>query len=199
MLSFYLNFSLFALIASITPGPTNLISLMLGTQQGMLKTLPFVIGASAGAAFILLLSGLGLTSVLVNYPILRLSMIFFGALWICWLAWTLFWTLPDTLTKTKIKSMSWNQGAMLQFINPKTWMMALTVTSLYTLPDTTLIQHVSLLAIIFFAIAVPSLFFWCWLGHSASMLNNFPKWQRVINQFLAILLLVTACSTFFIA
>ncbi|PCM46106.1 hypothetical protein CPA50_09215 [Marinobacter sp. ANT_B65] len=50
MLSTYLSFSLFAFIASITPGPSNLISLAIGTRQGAMAALPFIVGASISMA-----------------------------------------------------------------------------------------------------------------------------------------------------
>lgn len=90
MLSFYFNFFIFALVATITPGPTNLMSLMIGSKQGVLAAIPSVVGSSFSAALILWLSGFGLTSLFIDFPLLQTVMTWTGALWISWLAWKLF-------------------------------------------------------------------------------------------------------------
>lgn len=198
MLSFYLNFSLFAFVASITPGPTNLISLMIGTNQGAVKAIPFILGSCLCAAIILWLSGVGLASIMIEFPLLKLFMTWGGALWMSWLSWALFFSESNPLNQVNEKKMGWLQGAGLQFVNPKTWMMALSVTGIFALPDSMLFQHVSLLAIIFFIIAVPCLLCWSWLGQSARMLSNFPKWEVRINQILSVVLFTTIWSSVFI-
>ena len=191
MLSTYLSFSLFAFIASITPGPSNLISLVIGTRQGASAALPFIGGASISMALILWFSGLGLASIIDSYPLLKLSMSWGGGLWMSWLAWKLFSASPNRADHSDFKRIGWIQGAGLQVINPKAWVMALSTISIFALPGVDDLQHISWLALIFFLIAVPCQFCWSWLGQSAKKLESFSKREAGINKLLALLLLIT--------
>lgn len=194
MLSLYLNFSLFAFIASITPGPTNLISLIIGTRQGALAAMPFIWGASLSMTLILWLSGFGLASIIVSYPLLKLVMSWVGGLWMSWLAWKLFFAAPGQTCQREAKPMGWLQGAGMQLVNPKAWVMALSTIAIFTLPDTDNLQHISWLAGIFFLVAVPCQLCWSYLGQSTRGMKSFPKWETWINRLLALSLLVIVWS-----
>src|SRR5690606_40079410 len=84
-----LPFLLFAFVATITPGPTNILALGHGARYGLRATLPLVLGACLGAALIVLLVGLGLGETLLRYPQVQHAMSWPGALWLSWLAWQL--------------------------------------------------------------------------------------------------------------
>ena len=191
MLSFYFNFFVFAFVASITPGPSNLISLMIGSKQGVSATIPFVVGSSFSAALILWLSGFGLAPLIINFPLIKLLMGFGGALWVSWLAWKLFQCSTEQVLSTEFKIAGWLEGATLQLVNPKTWIMAFTVNAIFTLPGNQHSLQLFYLAIIFFVIAIPCLLSWSYLGKSMKLINNFPKWESLINRSLAILLVST--------
>ncbi len=194
MLSLYLNFCLFAFIASITPGPTNLISLMIGTRQGAMAAMPFIWGASVSMTLILWLSGIGLASIILSYPLLKLGMSWGGGLWLSWLAWKLFSASPGPAQQQDSEPVGWLQGAGLQLVNPKAWMMALSTIAIFTLPDSDELQHISWLALIFFVIAVPCQLCWSWLGQTARGMKSFPRWEVRINRLLALSLLATVWS-----
>lgn len=194
-MSLYINFCLFAFIASITPGPTNVISLMIGTKQGALAALPFILGASISMTLILWLSGIGLASMIVSYPILQLIMSLGGGIWMSWLAWKLLSGSPGQTSNHGFEPIGWLQGAGLQLINPKTWMMALSTAAIFIHPDSESLQHISWLAFIFFMVAIPCQLCWSWLGQSAKRIKSFPKWEIWINRLLALSLLGTVWST----
>jgi hypothetical protein len=51
---------LFALVTTITPGPNNTMLLASGVNFGLKRTVPHLLGISAGVAFLMLAVGLGL-------------------------------------------------------------------------------------------------------------------------------------------
>jgi threonine/homoserine/homoserine lactone efflux protein len=59
MLYSYLPFMLFAFVASITPGPTNILILASSQRYGIRATLPAVFGACVAASLIVFISGAG--------------------------------------------------------------------------------------------------------------------------------------------
>jgi len=192
MLNDYINFILFAFVVSITPGPTNLICFALGSNKGILSVLPFAIGSSFGAAFILWLSGFGLASLMVSFPIIKAIMAWTGVLWISYLAYLLFITANQQALKAEPNTLGYRSGAFLQLLNPKTWLMALSVNGVFSLPQVENNHHMLYLSVIFFVVAMPCLFSWHWLGRSVRLFKQFPKWQMLMNRSLALLLLATA-------
>ena len=54
-----LPFLLFAFVASITPGPTNILVLSNSARHGLAAAVPIIFGACASAATIVLLVGSG--------------------------------------------------------------------------------------------------------------------------------------------
>jgi len=52
-------FLLFAFVASITPGPTNILILTNSQHVGVIKTVPAILGGCVAASLIVLISGAG--------------------------------------------------------------------------------------------------------------------------------------------
>jgi threonine/homoserine/homoserine lactone efflux protein len=69
-MNIYLSMAAFALAASITPGPVNIVALSAGAQFGFNATLRHVSGATLGFTLLLILLGLGLNTLLVLWPVL---------------------------------------------------------------------------------------------------------------------------------
>lgn len=196
MFNLYLSFCVFAFVASVTPGPTNLLAFSNGNRLGLRATLPFIIGSAASAAGILLLITTGLAEFLMQWIWLQQLLAWAGTLWLSWMAFGLYKTPVHVNEDRAISQTNLNigQGIGLQFVNPKTWIMAITVSSVFTLhPDAPISvqQHFSLLALIFFTITCPCLSFWAILGKAAKRNISNPRQQQLINRALALLLVLT--------
>lgn len=185
-----LSFSVFALIASITPGPTNILALSSGSRAGVRATLPFVIGASAGASTLLLVTTTGLAQFLFNFPVLQQALAWIGTLWLSFMAWQLFHAPATTPGNADFRQQvpGWYHGAALQAVNPKTWLMALTVSALFLSPAGDRIGHNLQLALIFFVVTCPCIAVWAWLGKGSNRLLKTPTHQVRLNRALAVLL-----------
>lgn len=190
-----LPFVIFAFVASITPGPTNLLILSCAVRHGLLTTMPIVIGAAAGAAGLLLVVGLGLSGLLLRYPLLQQGMAWAGMLWIGWLAWQLFRN-PATGIQAQDSSArpGLALGAGLQLINPKTWMMALSVVSVFVGAESDMATY-GLHAIIFMLVALPCLATWALLGWGAARFIASPMAMQRFNQGMALILVASAALT----
>lgn len=202
MLSLYFGFSVFSFIASITPGPTNILALNQGHVLGVKSTLPFIIGASFGTGTILLLTALGLSEVILQFPIVKSVIAFIGASWLSVMAWKLFHTPPisiqqnevtetlNTTPRSTLTRLTGKHGLSLQLVNPKAWMMSMTVSSLFPAQTLDLVPHYILLALIFSLVAIPCIAVWAFLGvilqRNAFFMTHFP-----INQTLALLLAIS--------
>lgn len=187
-----LPFLLFAFVATITPGPTNILALSHGARFGLRATLPLVLGACLGAALIVLLVGLGLGETLLRYPRAQLAMSWLGALWLSWLAWQLLRNAGKPLEpKTEAREIGPLGAALLQLVNPKVWMMAVAVVSVFAADCADKAMRVLQLSLIFLLIALPCMTAWALLGAGSARLLQSPTRMQRFNQALAVLLFVS--------
>lgn len=93
-MSQWLPFVLFAFVASITPGPTNILVLSNSSRFGLLAALPIIFGACVAAALIVLLVGLGAGEWLLRHPPLQQAMAWLGVGWLLYLAWQIARSRP---------------------------------------------------------------------------------------------------------
>ncbi|KRP48060.1 Threonine/homoserine/homoserine lactone efflux protein [Pseudomonas libanensis] len=191
MLSTFVPFMLFAFVASITPGPTNILVLSNSARHGFKAALPIILGACAGAAGIVLLVGCGVGQSLVQMPKVQTAMQWVGVAWLSYLAWQIFSAPPQAIqADAKQKRLGLFGAAALQLINPKTWMMALAVVSVFAGQGGQ--RQVVYLSLMFFLIALPCLGAWALLGAGSSRLLRSPRAQKVFNRIMALLLLGSA-------
>lgn len=196
MISYFFSFIAFSILASITPGPTNILSFSLGMQTGLRRTLPFVFSSSASASLILFFTFFGISHILLKYPLLQTCMTFAGALWLSWMAVRLF--KSDGNFKHHTQDLpNWKDGAFLQIINPKVWMMALTVSSLFLFPALDKETNAALLAFTFFIITCPCMGVWAVMGAITRTTVTTPRYRSAINKTLSILLLLTVWGLIF--
>lgn len=186
-------FSLFAIVASITPGPTNFIILNLSSRYKISKTFPVILGSCIGAALLVLIVGIGLGSTLLAYPIIQKIMTLIGLIWLTSLAWKLYKYNPIIhFQQDKEKGpIGFITGFFMQAINPKTWMMAFAVISVYTKQGQDIWINVSILSFIFFVIAIPCLYIWALAGRLSNRLFSQTKYMKLFNKMMALTLLIS--------
>ncbi|WP_313223360.1 LysE family translocator [Stutzerimonas nitrititolerans] len=188
-----LPFLIFAFVASITPGPTNILVLGHGARFGLRATLPLVLGASLAAALIALLVGLGLGEALQRYPRVQQAMSLLGALWLSWLAWQLLRSAAQSFEAASAthRELGPLGAALLQLVNPKVWMMAVAVVSVFAAGSADKAVRVAQLSLVFLLMTLPCMSAWALLGAGSARLLQSPQRVRRFNQLLAILLLAS--------
>lgn len=188
-----IGFTLFAIVASFTPGPTNILVMASSARRGLGATLPLVMGSALGVAGMVWAAGLGLAAPLVAHPVIHHVLTGIGIGWLGWLAWQLFrsagepvsaasgrWIAPGLLT-----------GAGLQLVNPKAWMMALAVVGVFA-PGDAGAGGATLRAFVFLIVAAAGLASWGVLGRYGVGRRGDARQRRLFNRALALLLVVAA-------
>ena len=189
----FLPFLLFAFVASITPGPTNILVLSNSARYGLPATLPIIFGACASAALIVLLVGTGAGASLVALPALQTVMRWIGVMWLSYLAWQIFRVPAQPLSAQRAdRRLGMVGAASLQLINPKTWMMALAVVSVFADGGEQRLLHVAGLSLTFFLISLPCLGVWALLGAGSTRWLRTPRSFQRFNRCMAVLLLISA-------
>ncbi|MGE8058867.1 LysE family translocator [Pseudomonas sp. NPDC089547] len=183
-----LPFILFALVSSISPGPTNLLVLAHGARVGLRASLAPIVAACGAAAGIVLVVGLGLGELLLRHPMAQQLMSWAGVLWLSWLAWKMLRSAAAPLQAATAQGFSAVSAASLQVVNPKVWLMAVAVVGVFAAPTLPVWQ----LALVFLLIALPSMTAWAMLGVGSARWLQTPRRLQVFNQVLAGVLLVSA-------
>jgi len=187
-----LPFLLFALVASITPGPTNILVLSNSARYGLGAALPIIFGACASAATLVLLVGTGVGSSLTAWPAVQNVMQWVGVAWLSYLAWQIFCAPAEAISMKAEDRLGWVGAAGLQWINPKTWMMALAVVSVFTGAGEDRFVHVINLSLVFFLISLPCLGVWALLGAGSSHWLRSPRAMQRFNRCMGLMLLGSA-------
>ncbi|QIG04505.1 LysE family translocator [Proteus sp. ZN5] len=134
-ISLIFSLTVFLFIAAITPGPNNLLLTSSGANVGFKGSLKLMAGIMLGMQCVLLSSAFGVAALLIIYPALHIGLKIVGSAYLLWLAWktaTSSYQRLDIPAKTP-QAISWFQGGLLQFLNPKAWMMGLGAVGSFSL------------------------------------------------------------------
>ncbi|SDT22378.1 Threonine/homoserine/homoserine lactone efflux protein [Pseudomonas asplenii] len=189
-----LPFLLFAFVASVTPGPNNILVLSNSARHGLMAALPIILGAGAGAALIVLLVGSGVGQSLSDLPRVHRVMQWLGIAWLSLLAWQIF-NAPVSGLETgahEPRRLGLLSAASLQLINPKVWMMALAVVGVFAGNGAERQAHIISLSLAFFLVSLPCMGLWAILGAGSARLLRSPLALQRFNRCMALLLLVSA-------
>lgn len=115
--------------ATFTPGPNNTLSTALAANLGLRRSLHFVLAVPVGWGLLLTLCAGGLGALVMALPALRIGIQVVGISYLLWLAFKLAQPGPQQQTSVSQLNITFSQGVMLQFINIKAWMLALTITA----------------------------------------------------------------------
>ncbi|GBL55799.1 LysE family translocator [Pseudomonas citronellolis] len=189
----WLPFLLFAFVAAITPGPTNLLIFSNSARHGWSAALPIVFGGCGGAALVVLAVGSGLGELLAGRPQVQGIMAAAGVLWLTWLAWQIWSSPPPGLEDAvPARRVGLLDAALLQLVNPKNWTVALAVIGVYAGQGDDRLLRIQLMSLLFFMVGVPCLSAWAGLGAGSARLLRSPRALQRLNRGLAVLLVLSA-------
>ncbi|VVO25169.1 LysE family translocator [Pseudomonas fluorescens] len=190
-LDLLLGFALFALVTSVTPGPNNTMLLASGVNFGFNRSIPHMLGISCGFFVLVLAVGFGLGAVFQTYPLLYNVLRYVGAAYLLYLAWKIAHSGPVSETaQGQGKPISYWGAAAFQWVNPKAWIMAVGAISTYT-PLQGYFTNVVVIAAVFALINLPSVSLWVACGSLLRKVLRDPRWLRVFNLSMALLLVAS--------
>ena len=186
--------TIFAFVASITPGPNNLMLMSSGANFGFKQTIPHLLGVGIGFTLMIILVGIGLMTVFDRFPASYQILKLMSIIYLLYLALKI--ASSNSTTKQEIsntKPLTFIQAALFQWINPKAWTMALTAISVYA-PSQSFIA-VLWIAIIFGLINLPCISSWIVLGQKMQAILTNPKRIKTFNITMALLLIASLYPT----
>jgi threonine/homoserine/homoserine lactone efflux protein len=114
---------------SFSPGPNTTLSTALGANHGLRRALPFVCAVPVGWGALLLVCALGLGALVLAVPLLSWAVKVVGVVYLLWLAFKVSQSRQLSEADASRLSVTFWQGAALQFVNIKAWMLALAIVS----------------------------------------------------------------------
>ncbi len=180
----------FALVASTTPGPNNLMVLTSGVNYGFVKTIPHMLGIIFGFSFMIACIALGLWQILERSPGVFTAIKFAGAAYLIYLAWRIANSGPMKDGDEKGRPMRFLEAAAFQWVNPKGWVMGVTAVAVYTNPANFTVSA-AIVVVVFALSTVPANAVWCGFGVGLREWLSDPKRLRIFNISMAVLLVAS--------
>jgi threonine/homoserine/homoserine lactone efflux protein len=186
----------FALVAAITPGPSNTMILATGSTVGVARGVPCVLGTSVGMGLLLACSALGLGQLVTSQPTLLRALNWCGAALLLWLAWRIA-TAGRASEQTAAKPVGFLGAAVFQWFNPKAWLVAVSAAGAY-LQATGQSPYAQAAAFgaLFFTAALPSGLVWLTLGALVHRLLRDERTARTFNIVMGIALAASVTLMF---
>lgn len=189
-------FIAFNIVTSITPGPNNLMLAASGAHVGFRRSGAMMLGVLVGASLIFLLNLLGFGALMATFPAARRSLQWIGFLYLLWLAWKIWRALPPSPDRDA-KLIGFGATFLLQFVNPKLWLVAASAAVAFMPDGGTLWAKVALFTLVYSATITPSIFLWVGFGAMMRTLLTNEKRRQAFNGAMAIATVLTAGSLFF--
>jgi threonine/homoserine/homoserine lactone efflux protein len=180
----------FAVVASVTPGPNNVMVAASAANHGIPATVPHMLGIAFGFALMIALVGIGLAGVLTEAPAISSLFRWVAMAWLLLLAWRIARAGAPGEGYAR-PPLGFLGGALFQWVNPKAWLLALSATSAFIRPGGPMLPQLTLIVAVFFAVVLPCMLPWAALGSGAGRLLGSPMRLRAFNVAMAALLVVS--------
>lgn len=180
----------YCLLMSATPGPNNIMLASSGANFGYRGALPTVIGIQSGVFVQTIITCIGLGSVFNRYPVIQQILQVLGSMYLIYLAWQL--SGASIKDKETLQPVSFTQAAIFQALNPKSWVKAITLASVFMPANMSPISGAFYIAVIGALLGTPCSLIWTFFGVSIRQLLRDPLKQKIFNLIMASSLLVLA-------
>jgi len=182
--------AIFCVVATITPGPNNMMLLSSGATFGFRRTLPHIFGISAGCFVMRIMLGFGLAGVIASLPWLFPLLEVVTAIYLAYLAWRIATSVGVGAASPRAKPLSFMDAAAFQWVNPKAWAISLGAMTGFSRPDH-LLSDMIVSAAMLILCGLPCIMLWAGGGTMVRHLLTRPAMLRLFNVGMAALLVLS--------
>ncbi len=171
-----------------SPGPGNLFFAANGARFGFRATLPSNAGYHVATWLVTAAIGLGLIAAMERFPQVFLVLKTGGALYVLWIAWTMF--RASALDGTRAaRPASFIDGVILLALNPKAYVIiALMFTQFLEPGDTGWLLTVILITTVFTLNNLVAFSLWAWVGDKIARYFRSEESARALNTTFGVVL-----------
>ena len=198
MIEFKLFFALISyyFVMFVTPGPNNAMLTASGIKFGFKKTIPHLIGIPFGHVIQITLVCFGLGNLFQKYPLVQNYLKWLCFFYLLYLGWKIIGSFSEH-KKESGRPLKLYEAAIFQFMNPKAWVVALTASTAFFPVNENFYLATTFVALTAPFICFPSICLWALFGSSIKILIKNAKIKKIIEYFLAVLLIITAIIILF--
>ena len=187
------DFLIYCFITAYTPGANNLLSMSNAARLGFRKSVSFNFGITMGFLIVMTVCTLFSSTLYSALPKVKFYMQLLGAAYMLYLAWKVWKTSSDLEVESR-KESSFLSGMVLQFMNPKIYIYAITAMSLYILPLYHSVVALIVFVLILTIIGASGSYVWSLFG--SAFCRFFTKHTKGVNLVMALLLVYCAVSLY---
>jgi len=184
------GYLIFAFVTAITPGPNNYLLFSYGKHYGLKESISLMSGIFLGFFVLLYISGYGIGELIMQSPTVALILKIISSIWLLYLAF--FLSKLSTVSKVNSRSkMRIHHGFLMQFVNPKAWIMAISGASAF-LPHLKNVHiNVFVFAILYCLVGIPCMISWVKFGDVFSKLLKSEKSNHILGFVMFGLMLIS--------
>jgi threonine/homoserine/homoserine lactone efflux protein len=184
-------------VASITPGPNNLMLMLAGTRFGFAQTVPHQLGVTCGTVLIICITCAGLGTLMMGHPFAVDCMSVACALYLLWMAVRLLGAdAPAAAARRnpaiQSRPMRLHEAVLFQFVNPKVWTMAVAAASIAARFPFSPAITMSVVALTTAAVNSPCIALWAACGKMLRRRLDNARTRRIFDGSMALLVAATA-------
>lgn len=180
----------FAIISCMTPGPNNLLLTQAGARFGVRRSVPHVLGITAGLGVLLLIMAAGLNALFYGWPALQWLLKLLGSAYLLWLGWKIAMAPPLTISGTSSQTSEtpwgWLQAVAFQFCNPKAWLMAISAVGSFSLVGRAYWPSVGGMIAVYALVCALSCLIWARFGAEVGRWLSTPRAWRLFNRSMGV-------------
>lgn len=182
---------LFAVSASVTPGPNNIMVMTSGVNFGVRKSLPLITGICVGFALMLLVIGFGFAQLFTLFPHLHLVIKITGVVYLLYLAYLIARSANNVNTQSQSTPLGFMKGALFQWVNGKAWVVATGAIAAFTSIGENQVSQQLVIAGTFLVVSFPCVGVWLAFGSLLKNYLNSPRSRALFNWLMAGLLVIS--------
>lgn len=181
-------FLLFAIVAAVTPGPSNTMLTAVGAHAGIVRGLPSLFGVMTGMGLMMFLVPFGLGSLVLRHPLLLWALKGGGAAFLLWLSWKIATSSGRIDSQPDRDPVGFLSAAVFQWVNPKSWLIAGLAGTFLTAKAGSAVAQAASLGGLFVLAALPSCFLWLAFGAAVQRVLHSRRSLRIFNLTMGALL-----------
>ncbi|MDG2355076.1 MAG: LysE family transporter [Paracoccaceae bacterium] len=192
---YFVSLIFFASSMVASPGPANMILLVAGSQYGLRKSLPFVLGIITSKQFIIWPIGFGILTFFDHFPTFVVFIKGFSCIYIIWLAWKLS-NFKIVNKSISLKAPSFFHGLPVHPTNPKAWAMVSVSFANYTDLSQSSFSITLMVALVFIIVQLVFHILWCYFGYQLKQRVQGTTSEIWLMRTLSILMLASLVVLF---
>ena len=182
---------LFAAVMSLTPGPNVIMVTASAANFGFRRTIPHMLGVTVGFGVLIMAVGLGLAGLFHAEPRLHTVLRYAGGAYLLYLAWCIARAGASSDASPRGKPIGLFQAALIQWINPKGWVIAVGALTAYTTAAGDVRWETAVIAAVNAVTCLVSVMIWAGFGAAIGRFLRDPRARKTFNWSMAGLLVIS--------